>query len=108
MPVSYQEYLRSRRWLSSPARLREIILAGRRCRVCNQRHGLEVHHRTYARVGRERVSDLTTLCRDCHELVTSELRWRRYQNRSLPAVTSVPPPKPRCLIDSTEGWQHVR
>src|SRR5260221_2534802 len=80
MPISYGSYIRSRRWLASPARLCELKLAGHRCRICNRsrRHArLEVHHRTYVRLGRERVADLTTLCEPCHIEVTEFLTLRR-------------------------------
>ncbi|MFP5513137.1 MAG: hypothetical protein ACLGJC_08675 [Alphaproteobacteria bacterium] len=66
-----------------------------------------MHHRTYVRLGRERASDLTTLCCDCHELVTSALRQRKHAKRRLPRLTSVAPPMERQLIDSTAGWRHV-
>ena len=62
----YARYLESPRW----ARKRKVALtqALGRCQVCNSRHELNVHHRTYERVGNERSDDLTVLCRLCHEL----------------------------------------
>lgn len=84
--MSYQSYISSHAWRASPARLGELRASGFRCRVCNAGRDevrLEVHHRTYAHLGRERVSDLTTLCRDCHEGVTDFLRRRRCAGRKL-------------------------
>jgi 5-methylcytosine-specific restriction endonuclease McrA len=41
---------------------------GYRCRFCNRNNGpLHVHHRTYATYAEERLEDLLTLCRGCHE-----------------------------------------
>jgi hypothetical protein len=40
---------------------------GHRCRICNATDRLDVHHRTYERFGHEDLSDLTALCRDCHD-----------------------------------------
>jgi hypothetical protein len=40
---------------------------GHRCRACGARGRLDVHHLTYARVGKEDLDDLLTLCRSCHE-----------------------------------------
>jgi len=40
---------------------------GWRCTNCNSRWNLLGHHRSYARWGRERLEDLYTLCRECHE-----------------------------------------
>jgi 5-methylcytosine-specific restriction endonuclease McrA len=45
---------------------------------------LEVHHKTYKRFGNEDMNDLITLCRECHELVTSIERRRRYEKREMP------------------------
>lgn len=63
---TYQEYLQSPKWQE----IREDALrqARHRCRICNSRHQLEVHHRTYDRIGHERPDDPTVLCRPCHEL----------------------------------------
>jgi 5-methylcytosine-specific restriction endonuclease McrA len=39
-----------------------------RCRFCNRNNGpLHIHHRTYATYAEERLEDLITLCRTCHE-----------------------------------------
>src|SRR5690606_32421242 len=82
MNISYNAYISSTAWQHSPARLQELAASGYRCRLCNASRAearLEVHHRTYARLGRERPGDLTTLCEDCHLVVTDHLRRRRYR-----------------------------
>jgi Pyruvate/2-oxoacid:ferredoxin oxidoreductase delta subunit len=39
-----------------------------RCRMCNLNNvQLHIHHRTYATYAEERLEDLLTLCRGCHE-----------------------------------------
>jgi 5-methylcytosine-specific restriction endonuclease McrA len=69
----YQSYLRSHHW----RRKRKAILAKRRwtCQRCgyvdpNQdgQRGtrLDVHHKTYDRLGKEKDSDLEVLCHKCH------------------------------------------
>ena len=40
--------------------------AGRRCQRCGARGPLDVHHLTYARLGRERPGDLLAVCERCH------------------------------------------
>lgn len=64
--MDYQTYLNGREWRAK----REWALerAGRRCQVCNGDDRLEVHHRTYVRVGAELPEDLTVLCAGCHGL----------------------------------------
>lgn len=61
----YVTYLASGHWRDT----REAALerAGRRCQLCNGAKRLDVHHRTYERVGAEHPGDLTVLCRGCHE-----------------------------------------
>ena len=62
----YQKYLLSDEW--SLKRARAIELAGGRCQLCNSEDPLNVHHRTYERIGDERPEDLTVLCKTCHAL----------------------------------------
>jgi 5-methylcytosine-specific restriction endonuclease McrA len=63
---SYREYLQSPEWQGT--RDDALHQAKHRCCICNSRHQLEVHHRTYERIGHERPDDLTVLCRPCHAL----------------------------------------
>lgn len=79
--MNYHEYIASREWRQSPARLAELEASGFRCRLCNHdgsESSLEVHHRTYANLGNEQSGDLTTLCRRCHRVVTDHQRRLRY------------------------------
>lgn len=66
--ASYSAYLRSDLWKDAKARLSR---SGRRraCYVCAHRGRLEVHHRSYRRIGRERAADLIYLCAGCHKKV---------------------------------------
>lgn len=59
------EYLTSDHWRT--VRAEALLYAGYACQVCNSEHRLNVHHRTYERVGREEPADLTVLCEDCHQ-----------------------------------------
>lgn len=61
-----EEYLNSEHWHIT--RLAALERAGHRCQVCNGADRLDVHHRTYERLGNERPEDLTVLCRRCHDL----------------------------------------
>ena len=65
--MRYDLYLQTAEWQT----LRRIKMetAGHRCQVCNSDAGpLEIHHRTYERRGKERMDDLTVLCRRCHQV----------------------------------------
>ena len=60
----YQKYLQSDAWQEKRATI--LKMSGYRCRRCGAR-ATEVHHETYKRIYKERLSDLTALCRSCHE-----------------------------------------
>lgn len=63
--MPYEEYLRTPHWKRK--REDKLRAAGHRCQVCNSGSGiLDVHHRTYERLGEELDMDLTVLCRGCH------------------------------------------
>ena len=70
--AQYREYLRSPRWRLLRW-LRKVIDLGA-CQDCLKvgriaRHGLQVHHTTYANKGESffaELGDLTTLCDACH------------------------------------------
>jgi len=61
--AEYEDYLRSPRWV---AMSRDVRRFRRECEKCSFPYELNVHHRTYERLGHERMSDLIVLCRSCH------------------------------------------
>jgi hypothetical protein len=72
--VAYQDYLASEAW-----RARRRIMLKRsfhKCQVCGASDQLQIHHRTYDRLGNERPEDLTVLCGSCHTLF--------HQHRGMP------------------------
>jgi len=62
---SYREYLRSPQWQRK--RKGALKRAGNRCQLCNSPARLQVHHRTYDRIGNEAPDDLIVLCSVCHK-----------------------------------------
>lgn len=60
----YHAYLASDAW--QVKRRAALARAGGRCQLCNSRWSVQVHHRTYDRLGREADGDLIVLCADCH------------------------------------------
>jgi 5-methylcytosine-specific restriction endonuclease McrA len=58
---SLSEYYKTSCWRSLRAAWRKSY-----CERCGQRGRVSLHHRTYARLGRERREDLETLCDACH------------------------------------------
>ena len=65
--TTYQRYLRSRQWAGT--RALAIHRADGMCEVCGETQYLEVHHKTYERLGNETHDDLIVLCSSCHAKV---------------------------------------
>lgn len=63
--MPYREYLKTQHW----QRQRTFALerAGHVCELCGHRSELQVHHRSYDRLGFEHPADLIVLCDSCHE-----------------------------------------
>lgn len=72
----YQEYLKSDKWKLTKEFRKQID--SYKCTKCGEGENLEVHHKTYIRVGNENIHDLITLCRDCHELVHGQEYFDNY------------------------------
>ena len=80
---AYAEYIQSHGWAEKKqARMK---LDGDHCQGCQARENLQVHHITYARLYRERMSDLVTVCTRCHRLI--HRIYKPMTGRSLASVT---------------------
>jgi hypothetical protein len=74
-PFDYPTYLQSPEWKAR--RDERVKAAGNRCQVCNRAEKLNVHHRTYERIGNEIPDDLIVLCEPCHKLFHDNGRLAR-------------------------------
>jgi hypothetical protein len=64
----YQAYLKSEKWYA--IRLKVLSRDDYTCQHCHCKvtsYTANVHHKTYIRLGDEKLSDLITLCIPCHE-----------------------------------------
>lgn len=63
---TYDSYMRSKAWKQK--RAAKLKSVGHRCEniTCRSPLNLECHHKTYDRLGREKMSDLRVLCFNCH------------------------------------------
>lgn len=76
MDPAYINYIRSEKWQLK--RQAWFDRNGRYCRACGTTRGpIELNHRTYERLGRERFSDLVAMCRPCHNSLTKYHRRNR-------------------------------
>lgn len=64
---NYPHYLRSAHWADVR---REYQSSGlpQDC-FCGETEGIQLHHMTYERVGREELADLTPVCPTCHAMI---------------------------------------
>lgn len=67
--LPYDQYLETPHW--KEARKKALNRAQWRCELCASRDNLNVHHRSYERLGRELYHDLIVLCRECHVIFHS-------------------------------------
>ena len=89
--AKYQKYLQSDMWQQKRASV--LKLAGYTCRRCGAR-ATEVHHETYKRLYKERLSDLTALCGPCHRKAhTKPLKKRAAQRQRHSSRRNRPRPK---------------
>lgn len=65
--LPYTEYLKSEHWRQR--RRMAYNRAKGACQVCNAKdRKLNVHHRSYERLGNEAPGDVIVLCEDCHQI----------------------------------------
>lgn len=68
--VDYVGYLRTEVWKEN--REKRLRHDGYRCAFCGTAKNLQVHHITYENLGHEKMEDMLTLCRGCHERLHSK------------------------------------
>jgi 1-aminocyclopropane-1-carboxylate deaminase/D-cysteine desulfhydrase-like pyridoxal-dependent ACC family enzyme len=74
---NYNNYINSLEWQAKAAQRKALDLYT--CQTCGATERLEVHHKHYRTLGNESMDDLITLCRDCHEAITTSIRERKYR-----------------------------
>ena len=87
--MPYHDFLRSPEWRQT--RAAALLRADNRCSLdVTHTEDLDVHHRTYERLGAELATDVVVLCRSCHEL-----HHQQYgRPRRSPAATTSSAPRP--------------
>jgi hypothetical protein len=67
----YYSYIQSSEWKSIKLKYLRSNLP-KDCFGCNKEYGtyqIEFHHRTYKRLGCERLMDIVPVCRQCHQAI---------------------------------------
>lgn len=65
MTRKYRRYLKSYEWAQLKADLYKV--RSRKCERCGNKTRLQVHHKTYDNIYKEKHSDLEILCDTCHK-----------------------------------------
>lgn len=73
----YKEYLQSKEWKTK--RLKVLERANYICEICKTKKAYQVHHKTYKRIYKEKLSDLIATCGICHQAEHNLLSERQVE-----------------------------
>lgn len=65
--ITYDQYLQSEHWKQLKDKFYLSKLCKYECYACGSTKELNLHHKTYKRIGHEKLNDLVLLCEDCHK-----------------------------------------
>jgi len=68
--AEYQEYLASREWAVKREAVRRRSKG--KCERCKRNDMHSVHHKTYERIGNEKLADLQAICDPCHDFLSGK------------------------------------
>lgn len=76
--AEYNKYLKSPEWKKK----RELVFDtyGRTCSMCGSIHNLEIHHKHYKNLFKEKIKDLMVLCEPCHSKIHRDIKEKK-QNK---------------------------
>lgn len=84
----YHAYLRSQQWIDK--RKLALDFYDNNCGMCGSKFNLQVHHRSYRNIFKERMEDLMLLCESCHHRFHNK---KAYQNKKVDTETITYYPK---------------
>lgn len=73
--TDYKKYLKSRHWKN--IKRKYYSTHDYVCAKCGWNRNLDLHHLHYRNIGKERMEDLTPLCRRCHLMEHGLLREKK-------------------------------
>ena len=97
MFINYYDYIQSSDWqqkrkkyYSSDLKKQFNLKNSWKCVCClSDNVSLELHHRTYKRLGNEHLKDLVCVCRSCHQLIHDHYKNDKSSRKSLWKSTNV-------------------
>lgn len=75
--LQYKEYLQTKHWELTKERFYNSKQFTGGCFVCGCQENLQVHHKTYENIQRERLTDLVCLCKDCHRMIHGIVKFTK-------------------------------
>ncbi len=98
--MNYAKYIQSEQWQA----LRTVVLRRDKytCQGCGKPHCLDVHHKTYNRLGDEELTDLETLCRRCHKDTHYESSFKPASENMILQITPATEEEYEKTKDATE------
>ena len=103
--MNYKVYLQGEHW-KLMRRLR-LEVDSEQCAVCGSRNQLNVHHKTYDRIGAEKLSDLITLCQECHAKYHNKLMKGNFNVKSVVSSSVIQNKKEFSMFELEEVYSEV-
>lgn len=77
----YLSYIKSKNW---KLKKKKFLKSGFKinCWACDSNKKIEFHHRFYGRLGWEPMTDIVTLCKECHQEVTNIYNKLNYYSQN--------------------------
>lgn len=83
MDARYTAYLLTEEWKNR--RMGCLVRSNYRCEACGSGTQLDTHHLTYARIYSEPLSDLISLCRNCHSEIERLIKNQIIKRDGIPS-----------------------
>jgi len=79
--ATYNEYLKSKHWLKKKIKYfqsykKRTKNKKKQCECCGKKSTVQLHHKTYDRIGKEKLTDLMYACKKCHEEIHEVVKFR--------------------------------
>lgn len=100
---NYRDYLLGNHWKEVKQKYKRSKLP-QHCNVCDSKIKLHLHHKTYKRIGKERLTDLIYLCEKCHSFAHDKLRNDHSQKLNLWTIAK----RMKKVKDSTQSKYSIK
>jgi hypothetical protein len=71
---NYNDYLKTEHWRIFKENFLASKSSKKKCYCCGNKNNLQIHHKTYKRIGFEKNADVIEVCDNCHRMVHEMLK----------------------------------